>query len=72
MNNIIPYVGDKLYLYLDLSAILSDKEFDHSEYERDEKGKKVSSRGLDAIYSVSVGAVYRFPKRGWTSSFIMY
>ncbi|MBR4840585.1 MAG: hypothetical protein IK005_08915 [Paludibacteraceae bacterium] len=76
MNNIIPYVGDKLYLYLDLSAIWSDKEFDHceAEYVKDAKGntKKVSSRGLDAIYAVSIGAVYRFPKRGWTSSFIMY
>lgn len=71
MNGIIPYVGDKVFLVLDLSALLSDKEFDHCTYER-VNGKKVRSRGLDKIYTVSIGAIYRFPKRGWTSSFIMY
>lgn len=82
MNNIIPYVGDKVFLVFDLSANWSDKEFDHYVKERSDaptdNGSSnkyesyVTGRGLDGIYTISIGAVYRFPKRGWTSSFIMY
>lgn len=65
MNEIIPYVGDKVFLFFDVNAFWNDKEFDHMEPESD-------GYAVDAIYSLSIGAVYRFPKRGWTTSFIMY
>lgn len=71
MDDVIESFGDKVYLTFDLGLLMADKEFDH--FARDlGTAKYDTSRGLDCLYTITIGAVYKFPKRGWITSFIMY